>query len=110
MDGTPRSHMSEIGLSQIGGTPHSLRQPPRATVWVMRTGDLDVERAVVRLVLQRERELAGLERLLGSGAVSATKTLAADGVVKAIWAMIALKRYRSNPTMRALDGDADGLT
>lgn len=62
----------------------------------MRTGDLDVERAVVRLVLARERELAGLERLLGSGAVSATKTLAADGVVvrhgEQVWASSALSR------------------
>jgi len=37
--------------------------------------------AIVRLVLERERTLDGLERLLGSGAVDAIKVLAADGVV-----------------------------
>lgn len=39
------------------------------------------QRAIVRLVLERERTLDGLERMLGSGAVAAVKTLAADGVV-----------------------------
>jgi len=39
------------------------------------------QREVVRLVLEREREQAGLERLLGAGAVAAVKTFAADGVV-----------------------------
>jgi hypothetical protein len=43
----------------------------------MRTGEPAIERAVVRLVLERERRLDGLERLLGSGAVAAVKTLAA---------------------------------
>jgi hypothetical protein len=47
----------------------------------MRTGEPAIERAVVRLVLERERRLDGLERLLGSGAVAAVKTLAADRVV-----------------------------
>lgn len=41
----------------------------------------ETQRQIVRLVLERERELAGLERLLGSGAVAAVKMLAADGVV-----------------------------
>lgn len=41
----------------------------------------DMQRQIVRLVLERERELVGLERLLGSGAVAAVKTLAADRVV-----------------------------
>lgn len=44
-------------------------------------GDPATEREIVRLVLQRERELAGLERLLGAGAVPAVKALATNGVV-----------------------------
>jgi hypothetical protein len=47
----------------------------------MWSGDTEIERAIIRLVLQRERTLDGLERMLGSGAVVAAKTLAADGVV-----------------------------
>jgi hypothetical protein len=62
----------------------------------MQTTDSETERAVVRLVLERERELAGLERLLGSGAVAAVKSLAADGVVvrhgERLWASSALSR------------------
>ena len=58
--------------------------------------EIATQRAVVRLVLARERELAGLERLLGSGAVAAVKTLAADGVVvrhgERLWASSALSR------------------
>lgn len=54
------------------------------------------QRAVVRLVLDRERTLDGLERLLGSGAVAAVKTLAADGVVvrhgERLWASLCLSR------------------
>jgi hypothetical protein len=41
----------------------------------------ETQRQIVRLVLERERTLDGLERLLGSGAVAAVKVLAADGVV-----------------------------
>lgn len=44
-------------------------------------GDQEMQREVVRLVLQRERELIALERLLGPDAVAAVKTLARDGVV-----------------------------
>lgn len=55
-----------------------------------------MQREVVRLVLERERELDGLERLLGSGAVAAVKVLAADGVVvrlgELLWASSALSR------------------
>jgi hypothetical protein len=62
----------------------------------MRSVDPAAERAVVRLVLERERTLDGLERLLGSGAVVAVKTLAADGVVvrhgELLWASPALSR------------------
>jgi hypothetical protein len=47
----------------------------------MRTADPATERAIVRLVVERERTLDGLERLLGSGAVAAVKALAAYGVV-----------------------------
>lgn len=58
--------------------------------------DLGTQREVVRLVLQRERELIALERLLGSDAVAAVKTLAADGVVvrcgELLWASSALWR------------------
>ena len=52
--------------------------------------------AVVRLVLQRERRLDDLERLLGFEVVSAVKTLAADGVVlrhgERLWASPCLSR------------------
>jgi hypothetical protein len=48
---------------------------------MLRTDDIATQREVVRLVLERERELVALERLLGSGAVEAVKVLAADGVV-----------------------------
>lgn len=58
--------------------------------------DHETQRKVVRLVLQRERELAALERLLGSDAVAAVKTLAHDGVVvrcgELLWASPALWR------------------
>lgn len=58
--------------------------------------DGETQREVVRLVLARERELRGLERLLGAGAVAAVKTLAADGVVvrhgELLWASPALSR------------------
>lgn len=59
-------------------------------------GDRETQREIVRLVLARERELHALERLLGSGAVAAVKTLAADGVVlrygELLWASPALSR------------------
>jgi hypothetical protein len=62
----------------------------------MRRGDPATERAIVRLVLERERELVGLERLLGSDAVVAVKTLAADGVIlrhgERLWASPGLSR------------------
>jgi hypothetical protein len=62
----------------------------------MRRGEPATECAVVRLVLERERELASLERLLGSGAVAAVKTLAADGVIlrhgERLWASPCLSR------------------
>jgi hypothetical protein len=55
--------------------------------------------AVVRPVLERERTLDGLERLLGSGAVAAVKTLAADAVVlrhgERLWASPCLSRLES---------------
>lgn len=58
--------------------------------------DRATQREVVRLVLERERELAALERLLGPDAVPAVKTLAADGVVvrcgELLWASSALWR------------------
>ncbi|HEV7943260.1 MAG TPA: hypothetical protein VGP17_10725 [Solirubrobacteraceae bacterium] len=58
--------------------------------------DHETQREVVRLVLKRERELAGLERLLGPDAVAAVKMLAADGVVvrcgEVLWASSALWR------------------
>lgn len=61
-----------------------------------RTDEVATQRAVVRLVLERQRELDGLERLLGSDAVAAVKTLAADGVVvrsgELLWASSALSR------------------
>jgi hypothetical protein len=48
------------------------------------------------MVLDRERTLDGLERLLGSEAVAAVKTLAADGVVvrhgERLWASPCLSR------------------
>lgn len=63
---------------------------------MLRTDGIATQRAVVGLVLERERELAGLERLLGSGAVAAVKTLAADGVVirhgERLWASPCLSR------------------
>jgi hypothetical protein len=62
----------------------------------MRTGDSATEREIVRLVLERERSLDGLERLLGPDAVAAVKTLAADGVVvrngELLWASPCLSR------------------
>jgi hypothetical protein len=62
----------------------------------MRPDEIAMQRAVVRLVLQRERELDGLERLLGSEAVSAVKSLAAEGVVlrqrELVWASPCLSR------------------
>lgn len=58
--------------------------------------DPETQREVVRLVLRRERELAGLERMLGPDAVVAVKTLAADGIVvrcgELLWASRALWR------------------
>jgi hypothetical protein len=63
---------------------------------MLRADEIATQRAVVRLVLERERELAALERLLGSGAVAAVKALAADGVVvrsgELLWASSALSR------------------
>jgi hypothetical protein len=60
------------------------------------TDDMATQREIVRLVLERERELCGLERLVGSGAVAAVKALAADGVVvrngELLWASSALSR------------------
>lgn len=62
----------------------------------MRSGDPEVEREIVRLVLERERELAGLERLLGSEAVPAVKALASAAVVvrhgELLWPSSALSR------------------
>lgn len=56
----------------------------------------ETQRAVVRRVLNRERTLDGLERLLGSQAVAAVKTLAADDVVVRhgvrLWASPCLSR------------------
>lgn len=58
--------------------------------------DPETQRAIVRLVVERERELEELERLLGSGAVAAVKALAADGVVlrhgELLWASPSLSR------------------
>lgn len=72
------------------------RLPHRLRSEVMRTGEPATERAIVRLVLERERELAGLERLLGPDAVAAVKTLAADGVIlrhgERLWASPCLSR------------------
>jgi hypothetical protein len=62
----------------------------------MRPGESATERAIVRLVLERERTLDGLERLLGAGAVASVKVLAAEGVVirhgEQVWASPALAR------------------
>jgi hypothetical protein len=58
--------------------------------------DPETQRTVVRLVLERERELAGLERLLGPGAVAAVKVLAGDSVIlrhgERLWASPCLSR------------------
>jgi hypothetical protein len=58
--------------------------------------DAETQRAIVRLVLERERELDALERLLGPDALAAVKTLAADGVVvrcgELVWVSSALSR------------------
>jgi len=63
---------------------------------MLRTDEIATQRAIVRLVLERERTLEGLERLLGSGAVAAVKTLAADRVVirhgERLWASPCLSR------------------
>ena len=63
---------------------------------MLRSGDVATQCEIVRLVLARERELHALERLLGSGAVAAVKTLAADRVVirhgELLWASPALSR------------------
>jgi hypothetical protein len=56
----------------------------------------EIERAIVGLVLTRERELDGLERLLGPDAVPAVKALAGAGVVlrhgERVWASPAVYR------------------
>jgi hypothetical protein len=66
---------------------------------MQQTDDLETQRAIVRLVLDRERDLAGLERLLGSGAVAAVKVLAADGVVirhgERLWSSPCLSRLEA---------------
>jgi len=63
---------------------------------MLRTEPTATQREVVRLVLERERKLDGLERLLGSDAVDAVKVLAAAGVVirsgELLWASSALSR------------------
>jgi hypothetical protein len=63
---------------------------------MQRAGEIETQRAVVRLVLQRERRLDDLERLLGFEVVAAVKTLAADGVVlrhgERLWASPCLSR------------------
>jgi hypothetical protein len=63
---------------------------------MLRTDEVATQRAVVRLVLERERTLDGLERLLGSEAVAAVKLLAAHGVVirhgERLWASPCLSR------------------
>jgi hypothetical protein len=63
---------------------------------MLRTEPTATQREVVRLVLERERELAALERLLGSGAVAAVKVLASDGVVirfgERLWSSPCLSR------------------
>ncbi len=59
----------------------------------------EMQRQIVRLVLERERELSGLERLLGFEAVAAVKTLAADRVVvrhgERLWASPCLTRLKA---------------
>jgi hypothetical protein len=59
----------------------------------------ETPREVVRLVLKRERELHALERLLGPDALTAAKSLAADGVVvrhgELLWASPALSRLEA---------------
>ena len=54
------------------------------------------ERAIVLLVLDRERTLDGSERLLGPDTLAAVKALAADGVVirygERLWASPAAYR------------------
>jgi hypothetical protein len=64
----------------------------------MRADD-ETQREVVRLVLERERTLDGLERLLSSEAVAAVKTLAADRVVvrhgERLWASPCLSRLEA---------------
>jgi hypothetical protein len=56
----------------------------------------ETQREAVRLVLERERSLDGLERLLGPAAVAAAKQLASDGVVvrhgERLWASPCLSR------------------
>jgi hypothetical protein len=63
---------------------------------MLRTDETATQRAVVRMVLERERTLHGLERLLGPSAVAAVKALAADGVVvrhgERLWASPATHR------------------
>ncbi|HEY3829065.1 MAG TPA: hypothetical protein VGL57_07705 [Solirubrobacteraceae bacterium] len=60
------------------------------------SGEREIQREVVRLVLARERELHALERLLGPDTLAAVKTLAADRVVirhgEHLWASPALSR------------------
>jgi hypothetical protein len=64
---------------------------------------------VVRLVLARERELAGLERLLGRDAVAAVRVLAADGVVlrhgERVWASPCLSRLEDLGLLRQAHAD-----
>lgn len=43
--------------------------------------ETETQRAVVRLVLEREREPATLERLFGSDALAAVDALEADGII-----------------------------
>jgi hypothetical protein len=66
---------------------------------MQRQGEPATQCAVVRLVLERERTLDGLERLLGPDAVAAVKTLAADGVVlrhgERLWASPCLSRLEA---------------
>jgi hypothetical protein len=73
-----------------------------------RTDEDVTQCAVVRLLLERERELDGLERLLGSGAVEAVKSLAADGVVvrhgERLWASPCLSRLDDLGLVALCDG------
>jgi hypothetical protein len=75
---------------------------------MLRTEPNATQREVVRLVLERERELAGLERLLGSGVVAAVRVLAADGVVvrhgERLWASPCLSRLDDLGLVALLDG------